>query len=504
MSTAPLLRIEGIAKAFGVVRALRGVTFDVAAGAVTALVGENGAGKSTLLRVLEGEHVPDAGRLVLDGREVRFADARAAHAAGIRVVHQEPEIIPALSVAENIFLGDIKSRIGGLVDWVELLARARELLGRFGLEAAVDPRAPCRGLGPAQRQLIEIMRGLRPGVRLLCLDEPTSSLTAEEAQLLFAILRQLRAAGTAVVYISHRLREVVELADRIVVLRDGELVTARPADELDEAEIMRLMVGRPLGDLFDHRCRVRDGVVLEARRVTTAKVRDCSVVLHEGEIVGLGGLVGAGRSELARALFGADRLTAGEIRIDGAPVRFRAPGDAIRAGIGLVPEDRKQEALLLLRSIRDNISLCVPEKVSRLGFLNRAAERRLVSGLVQRLAVRTPGIDQEVRKLSGGNQQKVVFARWLARGPRVLILDEPTRGIDVGAKAEIYRLIEDLAAAGIALLLISSELPELLGLADRILVMRAGRIVGEVPRAAMSEAAVLELAMGHGAERAAA
>ncbi|MFO1070985.1 MAG: sugar ABC transporter ATP-binding protein [Geminicoccaceae bacterium] len=500
-----LVAVRDVAKRFGVVQALKGVSLDLPAACVTALVGENGAGKSTLLRILEGEHRPDSGAVLVEGRELRLASARDAHEAGIRVVHQEPEIIPELSVAENVYIGDLRARGGLFVDWQDLAARCRAMLARFGLEGALDPSAPCRGLGPAQRQLIEIMRGLRPGVRLLCLDEPTSSLTEEEAQRLFGIVRALRAEGTGVVYISHRLREVRDLADRVAVLRDGELVGVHDAADVDEALMVRLMVGRDLGDLFAHQPRARDEVVLEARGVTTARVRDCSLAIRAGEVVGLGGLVGAGRSELARALFGADRLTAGEVRMHGRRLDLKAPGDAIMAGIGLVPEDRKQEALLLLRSVRDNISLCVPDKVSRLGFFDRAAESRLVGALSARLSVKTPSIDQEVRKLSGGNQQKVVFARWLAREPRLLILDEPTRGIDVGAKLEIYRLIEELAAAGIAILVISSELPELLGLTDRILVMRGGAIAGEVRTAATGEAEVLALAMGeHHSQRSAA
>ena len=429
-----LVALTGIAKRFGVVQALKGVSLDLPAATVTALVGENGAGKSTLMRILEGEHAPDRGSITVDGRPVNFASAREAHEAGIRIVHQEPEIIPELSVAENIFIGDLKARGTVFVDWPDLQRRAAAMLARFGLERALEPRAACHGLGPAQRQLIEIMRALRPGVRLLCLDEPTSSLTKDEAQRLFAMIRALRADGVGIVYISHRLREVMDLVDRVAVLRDGELVAVRDAAEVDEATMMRLMVGRDLGELFGHRTRVREEVALELRSVTTAKVRNCSLTVRAGEIVGIGGLVGAGRTELARAAFGMDRLRGGEIRVFGRKLALRAPADAILAGIGLVPEDRKQEALLLLRSVRDNVSLCVPEKVSRLGFFDRGAESRLVSALTRRLGVRTPSIEQEVRKLSGGNQQKVVFARWLAREPRILILDEPTRGIDVGAK----------------------------------------------------------------------
>ena len=362
------------------------------------------------MRILEGEHAPDQGSIAVDGRPVRFASAREAHEAGIRIVHQEPEIIPELSVAENIFIGDLKAREAVFVDWARPAGRAAAMLARFGLERALEPRAACHGLGPAQRQLIEIMRALRPGVRLLCLDEPTSSLTEDEAQRLFAMIRALRADGVGIVYISHRLREVMDLADRVAVLRDGELVAVRDAAEVDEATMMRLMVGRDLGDLFGHRSRVRDEVALELRAVTTAKVRDCSLSVRAGEIVGLGGLVGAGRTELARAAFGMDRLRGGEIRVFGRRLALRAPADAILAGIGLVPEDRKQEALLLLRSVRDNVSLCVPrEGLAAWASSIAAAESRLVSALTRRLGVRTPVIEQEVRKLSGGNQQKVVL-----------------------------------------------------------------------------------------------
>ncbi|MFO1039312.1 MAG: sugar ABC transporter ATP-binding protein [Geminicoccaceae bacterium] len=495
-----LVAVEGLSKRFGVVQALKSVSLDFPAATVTALVGENGAGKSTLMRILEGEHTPDAGRITVDGRPAQFAAAREAHEAGIRVVHQEPEIIPELSVAENIFIGDLKARGGVFLDRADLAARTRAMLARFGIERAIDPSISCRALGPAQRQLIEIMRALRPGVRLLCLDEPTSSLTDEESQRLFALVRQLRGDGVGIVYISHRLREVMDLADRVAVLRDGELVAVRDASGIDEPTMMRLMVGRDLGELFDHTSHARPEVALELRGVTTAKVQDCSLTLHAGEVLGVGGLVGAGRTELARAIFGVDPQLAGETLVSGRKLNARSPADAILAGLGLVPEDRKQEALLLLRSVRDNVSLCVPEKVSKLGFFDRGAETGLVGALTRRLGVKTPTIEQEVRKLSGGNQQKVVFARWLAREPRILILDEPTRGIDVGAKLEIYRLIEDLAAAGIAVLLISSELPELLGLTDRVAVMRGGRIVGILPTVEATEESILTLAMGHGPE----
>jgi L-arabinose transport system ATP-binding protein len=332
-------------------------------------------------------------------------------------------------------------------------------------------------------------------VRLLALDEPTSSLSDDEAQLLFSVVRQLRNEGVALVYISHRMPEIRALADRVAVLRDGRLVAFSPVDKLSEADIVHLMVGRPVSTLFDRSPASIGKVALETRGLTTARVRDVSMSIRTGEVVGLGGLMGAGRSELALAIFGQDRLTAGSVMVNGAEIRLRSPADAIAAGIGLAPEERKSQALLLMRSVAENVTLCVPDRISRFGFLRRAAVLLVASEQVERMRVKTSSLDELVSNLSGGNQQKVVLARWLARAPRVLILDEPTRGIDVGAKAEIYRLIAQLAANGIAILVISSELPELIGLSDRILVMAAGRIVGEVPRAEATEQRVLNLAM---------
>jgi L-arabinose transport system ATP-binding protein len=497
--TNPLVCIDSIKKCFGVVQALGGVSLDIFAGEVLALIGENGAGKSTLMRILEGEHQPDDGRVLIDGAPAPLASPRVAHGLGLRLIHQEPEIIPELTVAENIFVGDFRARAGVFLDQADLARRTRDLLAEFGVAGVLVPEQRCRGLGPAQRQLIEIMRALRPGVRLLAFDEPTSSLTEDEAGRLFAMIRRLRARGVAIVYISHRLREVLLLADRIAVLRDGLLVTVAHAGEIDEDGMVRAMVGRPVTDLFRPHRRTPGAPRLQLESLSSAHVENVSLTLHAGEVLGLGGLVGAGRTELARAIIGIDPLTAGRILVDGTPRAIASPREAIAAGIGLVPEDRKQEGLLLLQSVRHNASLVVPDKVSSHGIYNRAKETVLVSGFVERLRIRTPGIEQLVAKLSGGNQQKVVFARWLAREPKILILDEPTRGIDVGAKAEIYRLIEDLAEDGMSILLISSEMTELRGLADRILVMHGGRIVGEVQGAAATEEAVLDLAMGHAA-----
>jgi L-arabinose transport system ATP-binding protein len=491
----PLLDLRAVSKRFGVVQALSDVSLSIRAGEILALVGENGAGKSTLTRLIEGVHQPDTGEVVIDGAPVRLRAPSEAHAAGIRVIHQEPDIFPDLSVAENLFVGDLRRVAGVFLDRAGLAYRTRALLARFGLEHDLSPWTRAGELGPAHRQLLEIMRALRAGVRLLALDEPTSSLTEEETRRMFGVVRQLRGDGVALIYISHRMPEIRALADRVAVLRDGRLVADAPVANLSEADVVRLMVGRPLSTLFEQRAPAAGPVVLEARGLTTARIRDVSLSIRAGEVVGLGGLIGAGRSEVALAIFGQDRLLAGDVLVGGKKLRLRSPADAIAAGIGLAPEDRKGQALLLLRSVADNITLCVADRIARLGFCSRSAEQRIAGEQAARMRIKSPSLDQLVSKLSGGNQQKVVLGRWLARAPRVLILDEPTRGIDVGAKAEIYQLIAQLAGEGIAILVISSELPELIGLSDRILVMAGGGVAGEVARADATEQRILHLAM---------
>jgi L-arabinose transport system ATP-binding protein len=493
--------VRGVSKRFGVVQALEDVSLAIRPGEILALVGENGAGKSTLVRILEGVHQPDQGSLEIGGAPQAFRSPGDAHAHGIRVIHQEPDIIADLSIAENLFLGDFRRMNGIFLDRGDLARRTRKILSAFGLEDELWPWTRAGNLGPAQRQLMEIMRALRSGVRLLALDEPTSSLTEDETQRLFGIVRQLRGDGVAIVYITHRMREVMALANRVAVLRDGRLVATRSTREVTEGEIVQLMVGRPITELFDRSARNPGKAVLSVRGLTTRRVKDISLDIHAGEVVGLAGLVGAGRSELAEAIFGHELASAGTVAVDGRTIRLRSPADAIAAGIGFAPEDRKSQALLLLRSVKDNITLCVPDLISRFNFIDSARERDLASSLADRLRVRTPSLDQLVAKLSGGNQQKVVLSRWLARRPKVLILDEPTRGIDVGAKAEIYRLIAQLAAEGMALLVISSEMPELLGLADRLLVMAAGRIAADLQRAEATEERILDLALGENLTR---
>ncbi|HEY2100280.1 MAG TPA: sugar ABC transporter ATP-binding protein [Pseudonocardia sp.] len=505
--TEPALRMIGVSKQFGPVHALREVSVDFRAGEVTALMGENGAGKSTLLKVLIGALPIDGGTVELDGKPVTFADPTASRAAGVRVVAQEPEIIPHVSVAENIYVGALPAR-GRLFRKGELVAKAAELIAANGFEQVLHPETLGSQLTPAQRQLVEILRALTDQPRVIAFDEPTSSLADFEVELLFTLIRRLRERGVAVIYVSHRLKEVFALGDRIAVLRDGSHVGTRPVSGtsessasgtslVTEAELIRMMVGRDLSSLYhDEVPRPTPGeVVLEVAGVSSADVADISFQVRAGEIVGLAGLIGAGRSELVRALIGAEPVTAGTVTFQGRVRRFHSPRDAVRAGIGLAPEERKAEALFLQRSVRENTAAAIYDRIRRFRVINRKAERATVATFLDRLRVRTPGMEYPVANLSGGNQQKVVLARWLARNPALLILDEPTRGVDVGAKSEIYAIIHELAAAGIAILMVSSELPEVLGLADRIIVMQNGRITGELPRAGATEEGILALAM---------
>lgn len=514
-----MLSVADLSKQFAGVRALREVTVDFPAGQVTALMGENGAGKSTLIKIIDGDHRPDAGRVLLNGHPLDLHSPADARRHGIRVIGQEPEIIPHVSVAENVYAGALPRRRGRLLDRPTLRARVHDDLVRLGFEHALAPDTLGSALTPAQRQLVEILRALTGHAKVIAFDEPTSSLGEHEAEALFALIDRLRSDGMAIVYVSHRLKEIFRLADRIAVLRDGSLVGVRQAASSTEGEIVRMMVGRDLSTMFDRHdpptptvpappasvpanptpnttAPTHIGeVVLDVREVTTDDVRDISFQVRAGEVVALAGLVGAGRSELSRALVGDLPIRSGTVSVGGRVLRLRHPGDAVRAGLGYAPEERKAQALFLDRSVRDNTSLVILDRLRTLRFVRRGAENRAVSEFVERLRVRTPSLEHEVRKLSGGNQQKVVLARWLARRPKVLILDEPTRGIDVGAKAEIYHIIADLARAGVAVLVVSSELPEVLGLADRVLVMQNGRITGELSRADATEESILSLAM---------
>lgn len=498
--TRGALRIRGISKFFPSVRALANVSVDINPGEIVAVVGENGAGKSTLLRILNGDYQPDLGTLTIDGEELAFANPGESHRCGIRVVYQEPEIISGLDVAENVWVGELPRR-WGFVDRRRLNASVKADLANAGFADALRIDTLGSQLSPAQRQIVEIMRALRSNARFLALDEPTSSLTDNDVDRLFALVRRLRSDGWGIVYVSHRIEEILKLADRVVVLRDGELVADAPVSNLREQDIVQLMVGRELTDVFQRHRTAVDRVVLKVEDLRSEWHRGVCFEVHAGEVVGFAGLVGAGRTELARILFGASRRDSGVVWIDDREIESRSPRQAIAHGLGLVPEDRKREGLILQRSVLENMTVTILSKLTRFGFVQRRRERQVASEYVERLRVRTPSIDQQVGNLSGGNQQKVVLARWLMAKPKILILDEPTRGIDVGAKAEIYAVIDKLAMQGVAIILISSELLEILGLADRIYVMRNGTIAGEIPGPGSTQEQVLALTMAEGPEQ---
>ena len=500
---APLLRLDGIEKSFPGVRALRGVCFDVRASEVHALLGENGAGKSTLIKVMSGVHRPDAGTLEVDGVAARFASPDDARAAGIATIYQELLLFPELTVAENVFMGHApKTRFGGL-DWATMRRRATALLASLDI-FDLDVNAVVGTLSVGNRQRVEILRALSQDARLLIMDEPTAALAEHDVVRLFDIVRRLRARGVGVVYISHRMDEIFALADRVTVLRDGSYVGTREVAATDSPELVEMMVGRRIESLFPKIVVPIGEPVLELRGITRPpRTKSVSLTVRAGEIVGLAGLVGSGRSELAQVVFGATPATGGAILLDGREITVGSPGEARAHGIAYVPEDRGTQGLVRPMSVRENMSLSVLRRVSSGGFLDIAAEERLAHEYVARLGIRTAGIEVAASKLSGGNQQKIVVGKWLATRPKVLILDEPTRGIDVGAKAEIHRLMGELAGRGLAILMISSELPEVLGMSDRVLVMREGALVAEFARADATQSAVVSAMMG-GDERAAA
>ncbi|REJ35173.1 MAG: D-xylose ABC transporter ATP-binding protein [Bacillota bacterium] len=488
--------MAGISKAFPGVVALDGVDFEVRAGEVHALLGENGAGKSTLVKIMTGVYEKDSGEMYVRGEKVEIRSPLDAQRLGIRIIHQEFTLINDMSVAENIFLDAMGSRMLSWVPYRRMRAESRELLKRLGLHhVSVD--ALVRDLSVAEQQIVEIARALREEAAVIIMDEPTAALTDAEVERLMDIIRQLRASGTGIVYISHKLDEVMAIADRATVLRDGRLVGTKPMAELTRDEIVRMMVGRPLTKLYVRNHKPTSEVALEVRDLSVpGRVHGASLVAHKGEVVGITGLMGAGQSELVRAIFGAVPRSGGEIKLHGRPVDIRSPQDAIRHGIALLTENRKEEGLVLLLSVVANSSLAALEKVSRFGFVDVAKERRQAADYVERLAIKTPSLDQEVDSLSGGNQQKVVLSKWLATDADVIIMAEPTRGIDVGAKAEVYALIDELAGQGKTILLVSSELPEVINLSDRIYVMHEGRIVAELDAANTSQEEIGHYATG--------
>ncbi|WP_172383929.1 sugar ABC transporter ATP-binding protein [Streptomyces sp. MNP-20] len=490
-----LLRVEGIRKAFPGVVALDGVDFDLRAGEVHVLLGENGAGKSTLIKMLSGAHQPDAGRILVDGDEVRVHGAQDAERLGIATIYQEFNLVPDLTVAENIFLGRQPRRYG-LIDRKRMEADAAGLLARVGVD--VSPRARCRELGIARLQMVEIAKALSLDARVLIMDEPTAVLTSGEVDTLFSLVRALRADGVGVVFITHHLEEIAALGDRVSVIRDGRSVGQVPAST-PEDELVRLMVGRSIEQQYPRErpeVAEEDAPLLRVRGLTRGGVfHGVDFEVRAGEVVGVAGLVGAGRTEVARAVFGADPYDAGSVEVAGRPVPRHDVYAAMTAGIGLVPEDRKGQGLVLDASVADNLGLVTLRSATRAGLVDRAGQRAAAERIAGQLGVRMAGLHQHVRTLSGGNQQKVVIGKWLLAKARVLILDEPTRGIDVGAKVEIYQLINELTAAGHAVLMISSDLPEVLGMSDRVLVMAQGRLAGELAAGEATQDAVMALAV---------
>jgi rhamnose transport system ATP-binding protein len=509
-AATPLIRFENIRKSFGAVRALRGVAFDLHAGEVHALLGENGAGKSTLIKIATGAHQPDEGTIEIGGQGVERLDPASARRHGIACIYQQPALFPDLNVMENIALRLDPPASLRRVKWAARRERAAGLLQRVG--AAISPEAEVRELSMPEQQLVEIACAVGAGARVVIMDEPTASLTRREQERLFTIVRELRASGVGVIYISHRLEEIFALADRVTVLRDGESVGTLTAGNIDEAQLIQLMVGREMDQLYPPLAQDRQGgraglspsegdAALSLHRVGCAAggVKDVSLSVRRGEIFGLAGLVGAGRTELARVLFGLTPADTGEIRINGKACEIGSPREAVEQGVAYVPEDRRRHGVVREMSIAQNISLAIHPRLFRGGWLRFGKERDLATTFIGRLAIKTSGADAAAGNLSGGNQQKVALARWLATEPKILILDEPTQGVDVGAKSEIHRIIRELANAGLAVILISSDLPEIIGMSDRIGVMRAGRLMAELPAKAAAET-VMAAALGRNEE----
>jgi rhamnose transport system ATP-binding protein len=477
----PLLRLTGLSKSFGAVRALKGVSFDLNAGEVHALVGENGAGKSTLIKVITGAVQPDQGTIALGGQTLERLTPASAHRLGVACIYQQPALFPDLTVAENIALRLEAVPPLSRIDWPGRFERAHQLLQRIG--ANIPPSREVRRLSMPEQQLVEIACACGVGARVVVMDEPTASLTQKEQHLLFSVVRDLRKNGVGVIYISHRLEEVFTVADRVTVLRDGESVGTNKIEDLNEELLIRLMVGREVSHIYPPAESEAGEVALALRELCCAQggVRDVTLEIRSGEVLGLAGLVGAGRTELARTLFGITPADSGEILLEGKPVRIRSPQEAIAHGIAYVPEDRRRHGAILEMSIAQNITLAIQRRIFPGAWLRLARERELALDYIRDLRVKADRPEAPVNSLSGGNQQKVSIARWLATQPRLLILDEPTQGVDVGAKSEIHKIVRDLAKRGVAILLISSDLPEVLGMSDRIGVMRAGTVVDWLP-----------------------
>jgi ribose transport system ATP-binding protein len=495
MPNKTALEMRHICKVFPGVVALDGVDFELKEGEVHVLLGENGAGKSTLVKILSGAHQLTSGEILLFGKSVEIRSPKHAQQLGIGIIYQELNLIPSLSAAENIFLGREKTSALGLIDTRALLVSARTLLDGLGLHINCDE--PIKNFGIAQRQMIEVAKALSLDARILIMDEPTSALSETEIRQLFDTIRRLKSTGVSVVYISHRLEEIFEIGDRVTVLRDGKLVGTKSINEISKSELVRMMVNRELKEHYPRQRTQTGEEVLRVDNISTkGGLKDISFCLHRGEIVGISGLLGSGRTELARAIFGVDRTTSGRIFVKGKLQKIGSPRAAISQRMGFLTEDRKSQGLVLSLSVKENISLASLDTFSRLGVISFKQEEAEVSSYVQDLRIKTPDLSQKALNLSGGNQQKVVLAKWLCSKAEIFIFDEPTRGIDVGSKVEIYNLMNQLTASGVAIIMISSELPEILGMSDRILIMHQNRISADVPIAEASQEQIMRYALG--------
>ena len=495
MAEQLLLKAEGITKTFPGVLALDKVDFDLMHGEVHVLLGENGAGKSTLMKVLAGAYQPDAGKITIEGQEVRVANPRQARKLGVRIIYQEFNLIPYMNVAQNIFLGRFPLR-WGLLDHTKMHAESRKLLS--GLNMDIDTNAKVVNLGVAQQQMVEVAKALSLNSRILIMDEPTASLTEREIEQLFATIHRLKKQGIGIVYISHRLQEVHQIGDRVTVLRDGKFIGTRQVNQVTVDELINMMVGRQITQMFPRDYQPQGAEALRVENLSSGnKLREVALRVHCGEIVGLAGLVGSGRTELARAVFGADPYDAGSVFVFGKPVKAGSPAKMVELGVGLLPEDRKAQGLALILPLAENVVMASLRQLFPRRFVDTGKERQVVAKYVQDLRIATPSISRLAQYLSGGTQQKVVLAKWLCTHSRIFIFDEPTRGIDVGAKAEIHGFMNELVNQGAAVLMISSDLPEILGMSDRVYVMRQGRIVAEVPRQETTQECIVAYAMGH-------
>jgi len=488
-----LLEMKGIGKTFPGVKALEGVNLTIREGQVHALLGENGAGKSTLIKILSGAYTKDEGQIFFEGKPVEIRGPQDAQALGISTIYQEFNLARDLTVAENIFLGHLPTK-GFSVDWAQVKARSREILDTLGVTFSVD--ALTSTLSVAEQQLVEIAKSLNRKTRILIMDEPSAVLGEKDLEKLFQVVRSLQAQGIGIVYISHRLKEIFELADQVTVLKDGRYIDTRSVAEVTMDDLVKLMIGRDLKDVYPKRTPTPGEVLLEVKNVSRTKlVHDISFKLHAGEIVGFAGITGSGRTELARVIFGADPYS-GEMQISGKPYKARSPAEAISHGVALVTEDRKAQGLFLKLNVAINTTISGLKQLCQFGVIQLPRELALVKKMIRDLSIKTPGPNFIVVNMSGGNQQKVILARWLSIGTRIFILDEPTRGIDVGSKSEIYQIMNDLTKQGVGVIMISSELPEVLGMSDRVMVMRQGTIVKELSRAEASEEAIMKYAVG--------